>query len=186
MDERNMSGANMRGEVIVPKPKRPQTAYNFFFKETQENLKVAKSCNKVAKIAKLWNALLPSERTKYFHEAAEDKLRYYSEKSRYDDYLKRIESQDPARYKTITAKGKRSKGIKQPPVSIETDPVYPIRSGQEPATLLAGDLDRSQIMTVPGSHLSPGNDPYCSPESIALLASKLDATSINFLIRAFK
>ena len=184
--------------AVVPKPKRPRTAYNMFFKDAQMKLNVTrtqfnKSSNTAATISERWKELLPSERAMYFQKAAEDKFRYYSEKRDYDDYMESIKGQDkspkPVKAERKSSKGtttKRAKGASSPcentPITMQPLTFESGSSSFYPPVPAAGD-----VVIVPVKHVPQEDDlPYYTKASIALLASKLDTQSIDFLINALK
>lgn len=93
-------------EPEVPKPKRPRTAYNLYFRDQQEKMHKARlssgkkcSSNMPAVISQGWKSISPSLRMHYHQLAAEDKIRYYNEKIRYQDYLESQSKADVQKYR---------------------------------------------------------------------------------------
>ena len=86
----------------VPKPKRPRTSYNLFFKSEQEKLQrlilegkcSIKRSNIANIISESWKQITPSVRLHYDQLAAEDKFRYMNERIEYKSYLERRRTQE--------------------------------------------------------------------------------------------
>ena len=86
----------------VPKPKRPRTSYNLFFKSEQEKLQrlilegkcSIKRSNIANVISESWKKITPSVRLHYDQLAAEDKFRYMNERIEYKSYLERRRAHD--------------------------------------------------------------------------------------------
>lgn len=150
-----------------------------------------KSSNTAAKISERWKQLLPSERAMYFQRAAEDKFRYYSEKREYDDYLATLPKDvaKPAQAKRKKAtKAKRAKSASSLDENDSLMEPLQFETAAVPNSLFHLHSCTPQVVNVPVTLvLPPKNDvPHYSRESIAFLASKLDDSSINFLINALK
>ena len=154
-------------KVIILKPKRPRTAYNIFFQAEQRKIKNMKKTGKgrvaenTAKLVSIsWEALPSSKKTEYFQLAAEDKFRYYHEKDEYARYIDQINMEsnndDQSNYPDCGE------------IQLHDEDAMP---------------ENWRIQDNVNNYSSVG--PY-SHESIALLASKLDAESIDFLIKALK
>lgn len=96
----------------VPKPKRPRTSYNLFFKNEQEKLQRLilegkcgiKRSNIANSISESWKNITPSVRLHYDQLAAEDKFRYMNERIEYKSYIEKRKTQE-RRLKLASAKG---------------------------------------------------------------------------------
>ena len=138
--------------------------------------------NVAAMISSSWKKATPSVRVYYYELAAQDKFRYYNEKNEYRLYLSRARSQEsqdeppspvPQTLATKVSKGKTLSSIKNVPS------VVSFEQQQEPAP-----YENDQQYYIEPEEV--GSPYYCSKRAIADLASRLDAESIDFLIRAFK
>lgn len=155
----------------VPKPKRPRTAYNLFFRHQQENINDARQRNPKASktataVSACWKNLPHNKKAVYFQMATEDKFRYYKEKHEYATHTMRLKEE--------------------------------MRVGAERAEFAAGAMGHGDRGHVPAqvhvirddknSTAIPGevDVPPFPHEAIALLASQLDQQSIDFLIKALK
>lgn len=153
----------------VPKPKRPRTAYNLFFRHKQEKINHArqhspKSSKTAAAISVYWKNLPYDQKVVYFQRATEDKFRYYKEKHEYGKYIKRLEEKKQAEAEKAGVAAEAT-GHDNGQVQAQ---VRVIRDGTNPTLQVEVDV------------------PPFSHEAIALLASKLDQQSIDFLIKALK
>ena len=96
----------------VPKPKRPRTSYNLFFKHEQEKLQRLilqgkcgmKRSNIANIISESWKKITPSVRLHYDQLAAEDKFRYMNERIEYKSYLEQRKTRE-RRLKLASTKG---------------------------------------------------------------------------------
>lgn len=171
----------------TPKPKRPRTAYNLFFRDQQEKINIMKqsdptSANSAAAVSDYWRQLGPVEKAAYFQMAADDKFRYYKEKDEYDKTMERLSR---ASREGLSAATRSSPT--QPPAAA-TVPRAAAGLPSEAKMMLPPPA--GSTLQLPRHHNQVGNDdddvPLYSRESIAMLASQLDAKSIDFLIRKFK
>ena len=131
-----------------------------------------------AAISVYWKNLTASQRAVYFQLAANDKFRYYREKSEYENFLEnqRKESQErqvedvpPVMASNLDTKGDCEK------LDAIGDMVP--EDWRLPGVIVAPDgATRNCEDSVP---------PY-SRQAIALLASKLDQASIDFIIKVLK
>ena len=140
-----------------------------------------KSVNAAAIVSVCWKELPPHEKARYHKMAADDKFRYYNEKGEYEKTLKRIkaEMKEPnCMNSTMTT---RFAYVESPQETAASCPSPPLPQAEP----------RSHVECVP---MPPCVDeqgkeidlPPYSSQSIAFLASKLDASSIDFLIKALK
>ena len=151
----------------VPKPKRPRTAYNLFFRNQQEKINAMRqynpnASNTAAAVSVYWKNLPSNKKAVYFQMATEDKFRYYKEKQEYETYLERLKE-------TIQAEAEKA----DPEASAPEDWLVPAE-----VVVIRDDNDGK-------AHVEVDAPPY-SLQAIALLASKLDQMSIDFLIKALK
>ena len=154
-------------EEAVSKPKRPRTAYNLFFRDQQERINAIrqhnpKASNTAAAVSVYWKNLPASQKAVYFQMATEDKFRYYKQKEEYEQYLERLKEkiQAEAMVAEVAPEAVAPEDWRVPEVIVIRD----------------DDISVEAEVDVP---------PYSS-QAIALLASKLDQQSINFLIKALK
>ena len=163
----------------IPKPKRPRTAYNLFFKDQQEKINQMKllyknkSVNAAAIVSVCWKELSPSVKAKYHEMAADDKFRYYEEKSNYEKYMESIKAEAMSQ-QSGTDHGKGTKATSR-------DLCDDVQSDDE--VRLSQETDDSCQRRNQSTQVS--YSPY-SCQSIARLASQLDKASIDFLIKALK
>eukprot|EP00977_Amphora_coffeiformis_P022873 scaffold11693_cov154-Amphora_coffeaeformis.AAC.1 len=148
-------------------PKRPRTAYNLFFRDQQEKIAIMKqrdptSANSAAAVSEYWKELTPNEKAIYFQMAADDKFRYYKEKSQY--------SQAMTDHIEMEMHNNNSEEMKR----------------KANANFDSKESNTGVPSSTTGNREASDDVPFYSRESIAFLASKLDAKSIDFLIRAFK
>ena len=116
-----------------------------------------------------WKKLKPSIKAEYHKRAMEDKFRYYNEKAEYNRRVKEQEAQNKA------CKDEEFKVVQVVEYSTGTEKQsYSIEPGSKPEGSTAAQ-EPTEVYVPPYS--------YCS---IAVLASQLDAASIDFLIRALK
>ena len=156
------------------KPKRSRTAYNIFFKMQQEKLNAArrngaKVLTTAAAISVHWKNLSPHERSVYFQLAAEDKFRYYQEKREYENNLLRQKKE----LQQVQPAGGRASTASAPHPSDAVNSLVP------------EDWRVPEPIYVPGTPHQDGGPRYSQP-AIALLASKLDQSSIDFIIKVLK
>lgn len=153
----------------VPKPKRPRTAYNLFFRDCQEKINAIRLYNPNASrsasdISQVWQELPAIKRAVYVRLATEDKFRYYQEKEAYEEYIEclkqRVQEEDEAE---IVRDMRVSDSMPEDWRVPEAIDVSHDRAAYEE------DLD-----------------PTYSSQAIALLASKLDQQSIDFLVKVLK
>eukprot|EP00977_Amphora_coffeiformis_P027921 scaffold34664_cov240-Amphora_coffeaeformis.AAC.1 len=164
---------------FVLKPKRPRTAYNLFFKDQLKTLNIGKGVGQIsskvapAVVSQKWASAAPSEKCRYYQLAADDKFRYCNEKIEYNSYMERV------RTDALQRRDMQTVGIDTPAMS----------SDDESNISLPDDTSGTQkvhpLLLAPVEDVQDTTRPY-SRESIAFLASKLDAQSIDFLIRALK
>ena len=165
----------------VPKPKRPRTAYNLFFRDQQEKINQMKivyrnkSVNAAAIVSMRWRKLTPAEKSHYHKMAADDKLRYYNEKTAYHKYVEALES------------GHRLGPSNDEEGILVTHEDETMTSNFHCKTL--GDCNNHftpQKSPIADRQYHPIFVPPFSRESIEVLACQLDAKSIDFLIKALK
>ena len=86
VDVMNPATVERSSKEAPPKPKRPRTAYNLFFRDNQEKITqmrhhYKKKTLNAAKIVSIWwNEVDPSIKVQYHEIAMEDKYRYCNEK----------------------------------------------------------------------------------------------------------
>lgn len=169
--------------AVMSKPKRPRTAYNLFFRDQQEKineLKVLynnKSVNSAAIVSECWKSLTPSRKAYYHKLACDDKIRYYNQKNDYNrsaEDAQAVLPEERAGNQAVALESVQIRPRVEEQASYESEAVRPIEAS---AVGTAGN----QIYETPLYDV-----PSYSSESIARLASQLDADSIEFLIKAFK
>ena len=165
-----------KGEIkaAMTKPKRARTAYNIFFKMQQEKLNTARRNGErvvttAAAISDHWKSLTASQRTLYFQLAIEDKFRYYKAKNDYEKFLDRQRKERQAGGQMI---GK----------TLDLPTPEEIHTADESTNMVPDEQRLPEDTTQDTEDTVP---PY-SRQSIALLASKLDEASIDFIIKALK
>ena len=201
---------------VVTKPKRPLTAYNIFFRDSQEQITAMNvPSNQKAKvnvaqlISDSWKKATPSVRVYYHELAAKDKFRYYNEKNEYKLYQSRIKNKKKKQQQkqvhkpeptTSTTTGSSASPL-APLASVfmmapqvhgkfallDTAPPLP-RQPQQPSSQHCNlkSMVAKQATTMHLKSCSTEGGPYCSKRAIADLAGRLDDASIDFLIRALK
>jgi len=161
-------------------PKRPRTAYNLFFRDQQEKISIMKqhdptSSNSAAAVSVSWKELPPNEKAKYFQMAADDKFRYYNEKTEYiNNSMKN--SVDGEKYGSTRGKAM------EPSANLKCEETNPTPYHPDEQSSSRKDAAHGHDTLL----LRDDGVPFYSRESIALLASKLDAKSIDFIIKVFK
>lgn len=137
-----------------------------------------KSVNAAAIVSVCWKGLPPQEKALYHKLAADDKFRYYNEKSEYEGRLKHIKAEmKETRFTNPVAMV--PKGPASPEASSLSQPV--------PRDIAECDMTILPSPQLCGEDLE--TEVYVSEysrHSIALVASKLDDASIDFLIKALK
>lgn len=202
---KQQDGQGNRKDESVPKPKRPRTAYNIYFRDQQEKLRNSreyykmKSASIASMIAKTWKHVTPSVRVHYDQLAVQDKYRYYREKVEYQNYLAGCKK--AAKDKAEASKQARCISVEQNDTTTSSaskngEPHLGNEMVQSNYTLDAETMKTSNEPRHPpvqGAHEHPesltNGDTYVpmySDEAIADLALRLDADSIDFLIRALK
>ena len=129
------------------------------------------SANSAAAVSVYWKELNAREKAIYFQMATDDKFRYYKEKNEYDNAMQSLIERDSN------------------PEEMERKPTGNFNLAESDAASVhqaTGSADNRKAQG--GSSLPRDDDdvPIYSRESMALLASKLDAKSIAFLIKALK
>lgn len=142
-----------------------------------------KSVNAAAIVSMCWRELSPQEKSSYHKMAADDKFRYYQEKSDYENHLKCIETAMAEKHFT---NANISTGL-MGRASTRASPSLPCHprakaSLSEPCEISILPSPRLVVLEQEKEIYVP---PY-SRRSIALLASRLDDASINFLIKVLK
>ena len=167
-------------QTTVEKPKRARTAYNIFFKMQQEKLNAARRNgervdNTAAAISVHWKNLPPNKRSFYFQLAAEDKFRYYQEKNAYENFLMK--------------QRKESEKVQ----SEEENSLEPFESATSEEAKAADAVNnmvpedwRLPEYTFASEAANQDSVPTYSRHAIALLASKLDQASVDFIIKVLK
>lgn len=182
---------------VVSKPKRPLTAYNLFFRDSQEQITAMnlppsqkKKINVAKMISDSWKKATPSVRVYYHELAAKDKFRYYNEKNEYGIYQNHLRKQASKKESSTPPSPTTCPDLVIPPSFTAPQhghvacPQLSITTAVVPIPH-AGQLQRNCMpTTVYDPEFVEG--PYCSKRAIADLASQLDDASIDFLIRVFK
>lgn len=174
-------------DLAVPKPKRPRTAYNLYFKDEVKKLNIGKRPGQVsskaapAVVSARWVILSPAEKSRYFQLAADDKFRYRNESIEYKSYLERAKD-DVQQRRDIESKTVLAPSPHWDACTVSTD------SGECQVEVNECASQEGTLDPIPVDYLEVYNwkQPYYSRESIAMLASKLDAASIDFLIKTLK
>lgn len=200
------SGSSYASSSAPPKPKRPRTAYNLFFKEQQDKIKELnlyrldkKALNIPAVVSECWKKMTPSMKIKYDQLAAEDKFRYYNEKIVYQSYLEQQKSDKKRKGKSSSKAAPASSAPrKRAPASLSARHHGSEPGAETPPTPLPEPTFQTQYRQVdmePLAFVSPTVTPQYDPWSaylsshdsgISSLADKLDDQSIAFLIKALK
>jgi hypothetical protein len=142
------------------KPKRPLSAYNFFFQMEREQ--VLQSSPKVGftslarAIAKKWKTIDVESRIKVTMLAAQDRIRYQQEMGGYQDQV-----EEHQRHKER---------------QLELN-----RQWEEAATVVSNDSIAHHLVVSSAAYVRPQADP-----GIAELAQALSPDEINWLITSFK
>lgn len=144
-----------------------------------------KSVNAAAIVSMCWRALSPEEKALYHKMAADDKFRYYKEKGEYERGLKRTKVEAKEHNSLNATWDGKGPGL--------SGPLRPCKSSSLFAHRESGSAKCSLVAMLQEQRSSRGEEqrraivvPPYSGESIAHLASKLDASSIDFLIKALK
>ena len=159
----------------VPKPKRPCTAYNLFFRDQYKKLESVGKNRKVmaAMISASWKAITPSMRLYYDQMVASDKIRYMNERIEYRNYLELVKD----RQNRVDRQGEEAQ------LAFESKDEEPLKlpktisvvrqdsTSSYDSSLLSGDIDTTQP---------------CTQQEVKLLTQQLDADCIKFIIRVFK
>jgi hypothetical protein len=161
---------NNKCSPLTSPPKRPRTAFNYFFRAQQKQVIAIKGRNRkeahsAGTISRHWKALMPDQKAIYFQMAAQDKFRYYREKREYEDFAYAAKTNDPAPLDLDTSTD--SSSLNSCSQSLQIEKSLTVVSNDE----LAFDSAEHDV-------------PPCSNEAIADLANKLDKECIDFLIKA--
>ena len=143
-----------------------------------------KSVNAAAIVSFCWKELSPEEKARYHKMAADDKFRYYEEKGEYERRLKRTKVE--AKQRSLLNATWDGQGPK-PPESLRSckSSSFELRSSGSAKRRLVAMLQKQRSHVEEEQRQAIVVPPY-SRESIAHLASKLDTSSIDFLIKALK
>lgn len=167
-------------QTAMEKPKRARTAYNIFFKMQQEKLNAARRNgervdNTAAAISIHWKKLPPNKRSFYFQLAAEDKFRYYQEKNAYENFLML------QRKKSEKVKSEEENALE----TFEGATSEDAETADAVNNMVPEDW-RLPEYTFASEAANQDSIPTYSRHAIALLASKLDQASIDFIIKVLK
>jgi hypothetical protein len=90
---RRASHGEGKAQTPVSKPKRPLTAYNFFFRDQKERIADFRRQNQgracppsATMVSELWKKITPDLRAHYDVMAAKEKFRHYEEKLQWEHY----------------------------------------------------------------------------------------------------
>lgn len=90
---RHASRGEEKIEAQVTKPKRPLTAYNFFFRDQKKKIAEIRRQNQgrpcppsATMVSELWKKITPEVRAHYDALAAKEKFRHYQEKLQWEHY----------------------------------------------------------------------------------------------------
>lgn len=177
MNNNNMYKTTPKKKRNKPR-KRPPTAYALFFKDQQERIKKLNlkslsdqgyhtttnndKSNIPAIVAGIWKSMDATEKIPYHQKALDVKFRFYNERGQQQEHERDTQQQQNQSSETISTSGNGS--------SASTSS---LRSQHENHWLQPPKQQQEQV------------DALSSKGLIADLASKLDDSSIDFLIKAF-
>ena len=203
MDDASPSSGPLAVDMVVPQPKRPRTAYNLFFRDEQYQPAAAsqqqsKGSGALAtRVCDSWAHATPRVRQHYEALAVDDTYRYRQEQAAYRTYLALVQQQQQQQQQ----RSHRQHHIQQQ--FTERGGTKPLASTHPNATTTTTTTSRP----TPSDYLDDGRrppaqaqaqattsseqhatslPPPCTRHEIAFLASKLDAESIDIIIRVFK
>ena len=160
------------------------TAYNMFFKDRQDEINQMKlrythtTVNAARVVSNMWKKLKPHIKAEYHKRAMQDKFRYYNEKAAYNRAV--AQQVAAARHARVMS---NNHALPEHQV-----PAYPAMTNRQAPFMQSASTLQSRESSCTGSSYD-GEEAYVPPyskSSMARLASRLDAQSIDFLIKALQ